>query len=236
MRDEFIDLVDSDTGDEVRYRRYAARVPDFLAKYPPKDGYSVECTTTDLLSLQPGLLSLLKEALAAGRKLTDLGLPALDRALSTFVCTARLCDVQGRKLRSASACASVLKPKDYERLETAADQRLLARLGFGGEMFNQEEDEDFVEQGLSIATGDATSPAPTLPSESQQQSSPSDTASVEDGAAEHDKGAEALRVQVRNLAKRLGQAVPEMKSRKDAENALRELGEVQRRSRTAAAA
>lgn len=50
MIDGHIGLTD-DAGNAILYRRYAARIPDFLAKYAPKEGYRVESTMTDL-SLQ----------------------------------------------------------------------------------------------------------------------------------------------------------------------------------------
>lgn len=249
MTDEFVDLTD-EYGNESRYRLYAARLPEFLKEYPPKGGYRVECGTTDLLSLQTGLLSLLKEAIAAGKKPGDLGLPGLDRALSTFVCTARLIDPQSRVLRTASACASLMNRKDYETLETAANQRLIASLDFGGTVFNQDEGRDFSRQGLT-ATPFGTADGPSAPISGSElrspevRSAPADLggtgsqgtkAAPSDDDDDRDSVPGAMRIQVENLAKRLGQAIPVMKTQQDAENALRDLGKVKPRRQQEVAA
>jgi hypothetical protein len=155
MTDKVITLTDPDTGAVTRYRRYSSRLPEFLEAYGPQQGYSVEIKHTDLLSLQPGRLFLLREAIIAGKNSSEIGLPGIEADLHTLVCTATLVDAQGRRVRNASASAKLLDFKDFEALETAANQRLLAALGFGGEIFNEDEDRDIQTAGRAIDSSEA---------------------------------------------------------------------------------
>ena len=57
-----------DVGDAHLYKNVSARLPAFLAEYPPKEGYRIETEVTDSLSLQKGRLALLREAVAGGKR------------------------------------------------------------------------------------------------------------------------------------------------------------------------
>jgi len=61
---------------------------------------------------------------------------------------AELLDAEGRMLAAASALRPIQSYKDWEKGETAARQRLLAALGFGGEAFDEDEAGDQEDQGL----------------------------------------------------------------------------------------
>ena len=230
-------LLDSD----VLYRRYAARLPAFLEAYSPKEGYRVEISRTDLLSLQTGRLSLLREAIIAGKKPSDVGLPGIESDVNTLVCTARLLDPQGQVVRSGSAAMQVLEYKDFEKLETAANQRLLAALGMGGEVFNEDEDADLRAQGLKPV---ANIPTPTqtasvdAPSQSDPQSfaevSTSDPG-VADPSDDDASVTAAERRQIENLARRVGVEVPALKTRADVKHARRQLSALDRQRRSAGA-
>lgn len=242
MNDTVVEFFDP-AGNEIRYRRYAARLPEFLAKYPPKEGYRVECEMTDLLSLQQGRLALLREAVSAGKKPSDVGLPGLERDVNTLVCTARLLNSQGQVVRTASASKAILDFKDYEVLETAANQRLLAALGFGGDVFNEDEDADLRGQGLSLVPDSGGGGADAVTSANAQPpafplapDSPTETAGPTAARSADGEVPAALRRQVENLARRLGEEVPVLKTAEDANAALRRLGEAERRRRTASAA
>lgn len=135
-------------GEKVVYRRLSARLPAFLDAFGPEKGYALETEIQDSLSLKPGLLKLYEVALQAGHKPDDLGLPSLTAAGLTQVCRATLRDATGRVVATATAAKLIQVYKDLEVLETAARQRLLAALGFGGEVFDTDEGDDQRAQGL----------------------------------------------------------------------------------------
>ena len=138
----------SSEGEVVRYRPLSARLPEFLAVYGPERGFSVDTEIQDPLSLKPGLLKLYEIALQAGRKPEEVGLPPLNAADQTLVCWATLRDPAGRVLATATAAKVIQSHKDLEVLETAARQRLLAALGFGGEALDADESQDQTDQGF----------------------------------------------------------------------------------------
>ena len=138
----------SSEGEVVRYRPLSARLPEFLAVYGPERGFSVDTEIQDPLSLKPGLLKLYEIALQAGRKPEEVGLPPLNAADQTLVCWATLRDPAGRVLATATAAKVIQSYKDLEVLETAARQRLLAALGFGGEALDADESQDQTDQGF----------------------------------------------------------------------------------------
>lgn len=143
-------------GAVVQYRPLSARLPAFLAVYGPERGYAVDTAMQDSLSLKPGLMKLYETVLQAGGKPEAVGLPPLSVAGQTLVCRATLRDPAGRVLATATAAKVIQSYKDLEVLETAARQRLLAALGFGGDIFDRDEDQDRADQG-----GVCPSPVPS---------------------------------------------------------------------------
>lgn len=132
-------------GDAKKWKMLAGRVPEFLAAYPVKDGWRLERQVLEAGALTPALVDLHKAAITAGKAPSELGLPPLPRGL---VFVAKLLDAEGREVASGSATSqaeSLFLPaasgrfKDYEAGESAALQRLLAVLGFGGEIFDEDE-------------------------------------------------------------------------------------------------
>lgn len=243
MTNQVVKFLDPATGSQVLYKRYGARLKTFLEEYSPKDGYRVEVSFTDLLSLQKGRLSLLREAVVAGKKPADVGLPAIEDDIHTLVCTAQLLDSQDRMIRSASASMRVVEFKDYEELETAANQRLLAALGFGGTEFDGDENRGIKRQGLSLTEQPPASPPAASTSGAAKASDHFDsddvlpfTQNASTAAAtgsEDDKPiTEAERRQIANLANRLAVPVPELRTRKDARNARNQLSEHDRQRRS----
>ena len=147
-----IELYTND-GELVQYRPLSARIRDFLEQYGPGQGYAVTTEMVDTLSLKPGLMRLYEAALQAGRKPEELGLPALGLAGETGVCRTVLTDAHGRVVATATAAKRIQAYKDLEILETAARQRLLAALGYGGDVLDADEHHDQREQGLTPASG-----------------------------------------------------------------------------------
>lgn len=238
MTERFVTFTDVG-GNDVRYQRYAARLPAFLEMYSPQNGYRVEIERTDLLSQQKGRLSLMREAVIAGKKPSDVGLPGIERDVSILVCTAKLLDPQNQVVRSASAAMQVIEHKDFETLETAANQRLLAVLGFGGDVFNEDEDADLRAQGHSVRPraeeppgAPASSAGTSGPPRSFAQETATGTCSS-DTTDEEASVTEAERRQVENLARRVGQPVPTLKTRADVKAARSQLGALDRQRRSA---
>ncbi|MFO1432764.1 MAG: hypothetical protein U1F76_22025 [Candidatus Competibacteraceae bacterium] len=145
-------------GTVSQYRRLSARLPEFLATYPPAKGFRILIEATDALSLRPGLIRLYEAAIQSGRTLAEAGLPALAE-VNVMCFKASLSDVEGHVLATASALKPIQSYKDWEIGETAARQRLLAACGYGGDVLDQDEVQDMADQGLR--TKAATLPTTT---------------------------------------------------------------------------
>lgn len=224
-----------DFGEEVHYKRYAARLPDFLAAYPPSAGYRVEIERTDLLSLQKGLIALLREAIIAGKKPSDVGIPGIESIVNVLVCTAKLLDSQGRVVRNASAARNIADQGDFEILETAANQRLIAAVGFGGEVFSRDEDADLKARGRDVHSATPSSPLSDerQRSASAQPSAPTAALASVGEDPQNEAVTAAERLQIENLARRAGEAVPALRTRADVKAARQQLS-AQARERRAA--
>ncbi len=160
-----IDFVDPHTGDTKTYKRYSARLPEFNAKFGPGTGYRVESAIQALTEFQPRRMAAITEAVRAGQKPDDFGLGKLG---GLMVCTHRLIDSEGRVVCDARAAAAVQQYKDLEVLETASHQRLMARVGFGGDIFDDDEDRDI--QAVADARDAAPAKAETAQAEGRAQS------------------------------------------------------------------
>lgn len=148
-------------GEPVFYRSPAARLPEFLARFGPERGFSVRTEISDLLGLRPGLLRLYETAAREGPTAEAPGLPPLSYAAGTMVCRAVLEDATGRVLATATAAKDVREHGDLEALETAARRRLLAALGFGGEVLAADGRRDLAPSGPTVEPGDgATADVP----------------------------------------------------------------------------
>ena len=178
----------SSEGEVVRYRPLSARLPAFLAVYGPERGFSVDTELQDPLRLKPGLSKLYEIVLQAGRKPEEVGLPPLSAADQTLVCRATLRDPAGRVLATATAAKVIQSHKDLEVLETAARQRLLAALGFGGEALDADESQDQTDQGWvsrpivpAVPATRAVGATPIVPPPSSQDTAGT-PASIQDAA------------------------------------------------------
>jgi hypothetical protein len=169
----------------------------------------------------------------AGKKPSDVELPSIEQDVNTMVCTARLLDSSGRMVRSASASMKVLDFKDLEALETAANQRLLAALGFGGEVFDEDEDHELNRSGQTILAGDASAAKsalgqalPTAPECQDEQGATSPAAQEGDEPA-----TEGERRHIENLAKRVNADVPPLRTHGDMKVAHQQLSQLDRQRR-----
>jgi hypothetical protein len=134
---------------EKHYRRLSARLPDFLEKYSPEKGYRVVKRCADSLSYEKGKLQLYEAQIRVGKKPADVGLPPI---LETprMIFEAALIAADGEIIANGTACQEIKEFKDWEKGETAAFQRLLASLGFGGEVFDDDENRGLQAQGIAI--------------------------------------------------------------------------------------
>lgn len=142
---------------EVLYKKLSARLPAFLKDYPVKDGFKVIIRQTDTLSYQKGLLQLYETAIRAGHKPDSVGLPSL-KEQAVIVFEASLIGKDGDALCTATAVKVIQEYKDWEIGETAARQRLLAALGYGGEVFDNDEFTDITSRGINVTQSELQSP------------------------------------------------------------------------------
>lgn len=260
MNDKVINIFNPD-GSVGQYRRLSDRIGDFLEKYPPGDGWKVQRKTMDLLSLQPGMLSLIKEAIVNGQKPADLGL-LQGNDVGQLVFQTELIHPNGNVVMNASASGKIVDYKDFERFETASYQRLLAALGFGGDVFDDDEAGDMEKQNLrteslspskpavsdhrgidSVSHGARTEPAKDRPIVGVAVTSGKDDSFVpivevetienpEGPAVEPPEGVPpAMQRQIVNLASRLGTKTPSYSDMDGAKRALKDLNALQRQRR-----
>ncbi|MCB1795868.1 MAG: hypothetical protein KDJ70_15875 [Candidatus Competibacteraceae bacterium] len=232
-----IDLYTAD-GELVHYRPLSARIQQFLEQYGPSQGYAVTTGMVDTLSLKPGLMRLYEAAIQAGRKPEELGLPALGLAGETGVCRAVLTDAHGRVVATATAAKRIQAYKDLEILETAARQRLLAALGYGGDVLDEDEHQDQRDQGLTPASDPDVVPEGGATGYSADPAPPASAASLEDahsaaparmasakppGASEADPALAMLNRQIQHQAGLRGLTVAPTASVAEARAALKQL-------------
>src|SRR5690606_2294724 len=123
----------------------------------------------------------------------------------------------------------VLDLKDFEALETAANQRLLASLGFGGELFDDDEDRDLERSNPTLVT--SAMPAPDAGSELDTGLQSAAGTSDIPSAGDEEPIAEGERRHIENLAQRAQVEVPELRTRADVKAAQRKLSQLSRQRR-----
>lgn len=135
-------------GNPFNWIDYGPRLAEFRRKYPVDQGWSVSIERQYALDASPGLLEVTKCAIASNFRLADLGLSA--SSVNAVMFTAKLIDPSGRCVEMASSRQVVIEHKQHESGETAAMNRLLAKLGLGGgEVFAQDEAFDRAQQGIT---------------------------------------------------------------------------------------
>lgn len=144
----------NERGEPRDYMTMAERLPEFLKRYGPDRGYSIRTRVRGHLGMHPDLTDLYRSALSAGVSLTDL--PTID--MSVFRFEAQLFDVEGRIVAEASALRRIntsleatFQARAWEAGETAALQRLLARVGYGSDTLLADELGDIDGRGVAYA-------------------------------------------------------------------------------------
>lgn len=177
------------------YKLFSARLPEFMEKYPASEGWRVERSSVSAASKVPELMQLHLAAVTAGKSPTDLQLPPIPQGM---IFRAALIAPNGEMVRDATSLCPVrdltgidAPPggyKDWEAGETAAFQRLIAAMGFDGELLASEEMRFMPRQRadtstLTIPASTASSSAAELP-ESLPKASVESTVVTEVAAAE----------------------------------------------------
>ena len=196
-----ITFFDEMTGEPHEYLRYSARLEAFNEKFGPGTGYRVESSLCGLLDLQPGRMAAVKEAAANGLKPQDCGLGKLSNMM---VCTHRLLDTEGNVVADAHAAMMVAGHKQLECLATASHQRLMAKVGIGGDIFDEDEDLDIA----TAAAGDEPETAEDEQPARQAETAPAAEATAQQPAAPQSDPSEE--------AKPAKQAKPRQSARKGA--------------------
>jgi hypothetical protein len=129
-------------------RKVSQRLPDFLDKYPPDEGWGIKIEVVDPLSCRPGLLELYKECIRSGRTARSLPDPN-DPAWKAVLFVAHLTK-DGKSLTTASCLQAIEFEYDYESAETRARGRLLSALGFGPEVLDEDELRQSSDRGKRI--------------------------------------------------------------------------------------
>lgn len=127
-------------GTVTDYKQVSERLPDFLDAYPPSDGWRIVKDHTFASAEKAEIARLWEKALEAGRDPKKLGLPPVAGQVVIF--GASLWSPEERLIANATSLKSVVSAKDWEAGETAAFQRLMATLGFGGSTMDADEAHD----------------------------------------------------------------------------------------------
>lgn len=208
-------------GAVVPYRPLSARLPDFLREFGPEKGWRVVRTALPALEMYPGLLRLTEAAIAAKAGPETLArLPGLPES-NQFCFRAELVDPNGNVVASATAFKVLREYKDLEAGETAAYQRLLAALGFGGDLLLEDETRDAAAQGLEAQAVTPTPPTPVTPPAPPAPPTPSAPA-PDEAPAEEEIPVSVLR-QIAHLRKVRGISASPPKTLTEAKAALAQL-------------
>jgi hypothetical protein len=196
-----------------KYLPLASRLPVFLNEYPPEK-FSV---------------------------VTDYGPCPMDGSRAV-VFKASLVDVSGRVIATAHSRRYISEYKDFEIAETAARQRLLAALGHGGDILDDDERSDFMAQGLDLkdptpakrsrdqvqVAAEKNSVEYASPQAVAEQQTTHTTVNIDTSPADHqttvkeDVPAPLMR-QLRALCAAKGVPVPEVRTTKEAEDMIVEV-------------
>lgn len=144
---------------EKAWERLSSRIEKFLRDYPVKDGFRVVKSQNDALSYQKGMLQLYDRAVASGHAPEEVGLPPIEPT-ATIIFEASLLDRNGNVVATATAARKIAEHKDWEIGESSALNRLLATLGYGGEVFDADETDDMRTQGITVRGASDTPAAP----------------------------------------------------------------------------
>lgn len=148
----------SDDGTHTQYKKVSARIPEFLKEYGPDKGFRVLSDISEFHDVSESRMAFLLALVEKGQLPNE----RIDEMLNDrkFIFRSQLLDKEGNVIAEAHAVKRIWREKDYETGETAALQRLMARVGFGGEVFDIDEINDMEDQNLNYQTGQAGGDSP----------------------------------------------------------------------------
>lgn len=151
------------------YKPLYQRLPEFLAKYPA-ERYGYEVTHANFWQYDVTLLEQLAgvDATLAREMIADL----LRRPKVIVTITMRDHLQKGRIVIQRSAVGPVDGYKDFEAIETAAFQRILAALGFDGQTMRDDERRDWSRQGFEVASDKGETEVTQEPPKSAKSAAP----------------------------------------------------------------
>jgi hypothetical protein len=195
-------------GEPKQWRVLSARLRSFWKAHPPEEGWALKTEATDYLSTKPQLATLYNTVLAAGSTPEEKGLPSLEHAAKTVVMRTLLTH-NGQVVASASSLKPIgfFSTRDWEKAETASVNRLLARIGLGGEVLDRDEAEDIAE-----AVGEAH---------------PAESAGAKSTDSGETEKPEKARASTKSAGKTGGQAPPGGKKKAKADAEARKLASLQ---------
>lgn len=151
--EQVIQIYNND-GTASSYKTVSARITGFLAEYGPAKGYRIHSSSMDYLNFTQGRLALSMALANQGSLPAEEAVNLLKNARVLFTC--QLINKEGDVMAEASAVKNVIQLKDHETGETAAFQRLMAKLGHGGEIFDHDEFNDMLDQKLHTSEAQQT--------------------------------------------------------------------------------
>lgn len=134
-----VELINDD-GSTTSYETVSERLPAFLEAFSPSDGWRIVKDHTFASAEKSEIARLWEKALEAGKDPRELGLPPVAGQVVIF--GASLWSPEERLIANATSLKSVVSVKDWEAGETAAFQRLMATVGFGGSTMDADEAHD----------------------------------------------------------------------------------------------
>ena len=140
-----VPYIDPKTGEYSHYRTVAERLPQFLARFPIEDGWSVRREIVPF-PFSEKTFELLRLCIERGVSPETYGLSPPPSQVSVV---ARLYDSRDVLRASATSFGVIAELKDVETIETAALGRLMASVGIAGSV--QELEEALVESNVETA-------------------------------------------------------------------------------------
>lgn len=145
-------------GESVDWKTFSSRIDQFRADYPAASGYGIKREVKSLLDFSPGLMGIYERVMSLEPQRVEamieaMGIPKVSELLRTFVFTCSLVK-DGEVLEMATAARQVnqlnFNSRGWEKAESAAESRMLAMLGIGGEVLDKDAAEDMADAGFKL--------------------------------------------------------------------------------------
>ena len=149
-------------GELVSYRPVAERMPEFIALYPPREGWAVHKEVIMGETLFPERMALYRLCVEKGKDPTTMGVPAFPATL--VMVRSALYNPDQKLIAEAHALGNLRGEKDLEALETAAFGRLMTAVGIVGDVAGEVHAAPVAHAAPAVGTPDAaTGPQEIVP-------------------------------------------------------------------------